>query len=625
MQIIKNFKPIGILFLFFILQFYAKAQPFVITSDSLAENVEKNIDRYPDQIRINLLLKLAIYHINADPRKTAELSTKAIAQIRELDNPKYDITLLHSYIMAGNSYHKLGSEYFASNAYLNAYDIAEKINNESLQLLALKNLSNALMNQSNYLMAVEYLNRAEKIAFKQNKKDVLNALQIQLAEAYIFLNRTDSAKFILNNLFVDLTDTTDLIVNHINYSKVKVIEKDFIGAQRHLNEALLLSKSINNDSLAYECYSQLARTSALVNNFFEAEFYLEKAYALKKKNDNMSSLISSAEIYEKNKNYKEANAYYKRFYLAADSAIKEKDKLSTQNFTNQVDLISKAREINSLKLKNAKNEKDIKKTRLLIIISSTLFLLLVVSSYFIVNYQREKHHNLQLIVKQNEELSLKKHKEELRKAELRAAIAQLQGQEIERERLAKELHDGVGGTLAGIKMELESIFGGIKSDKKAAYLIKSLQDTYMEVRSISKNLSLPNFSSESLNENILNLIQFFPGKHDLEINFNAFPLENWDDIDINTQKEIYRMIQEAITNAIKHAKASEMDIQIVNDGTSLTMIIEDNGIGFDTNKIWSGIGLKNMKSRATVLKGELSIESEPGEGTTINLIIPLKN
>ncbi|MFB6340803.1 ATP-binding protein [Saccharicrinis sp. FJH62] len=624
MQIPIFNKSLYFLLLMISLHLNVSSQAFVISNDSIAQSIEKNIDRYPDQIRINLLFKLATYYYDSDPRKTSEFAAKAIFQIKDLENARYDIILVHSYWLSGKTYSKLGSEFAASTAFLNAYETAKKTDRQSLQLLTLQSLSKSLIKQSNYFMAIKYLRKAERIAKTLDNKKVLNNLESQLALSYIQMNRPDSAKFILNNLFLDLKDTTDLIQNHISYSKVKILEKDYDFAKRHLNEALKLSLSRKNDSLTYECYTDLARISALGNNFFDAEFYLGKAYALKKKNDNLSSLISSAEILEKNKNYKEANNYYRLFYIAADSVLKEKEKIATQNFSNQVELLNRAKEINSLKLLNAQNEKDIKKTRMLIIISSTLFLLLVVSSYFIVNYQREKHHNLQLIMKQNEELSLKKHKEDLRKVELRAAIAQLQGQEIERERLAKELHDGVGGTLAGIKMELESVFSNSKSDKKAVYLLKSLQDTYMEVRSISKNLSLPNFGSESLNDNIMNLIQFFPGKHDLEISFNAFPIENWDDIDINTQKEIYRMIQEAITNVIKHAKATELDIQIVNDGTSLTMIIEDNGIGFDTNKLWSGIGLKNMRSRATVLKGELTIESEPNEGTTINLIIPLK-
>lgn len=603
---------------------YAQTRTFKIDNDSVAKNIESNITRYPNQIRVNLLNKLAQYYLKNSPQKTIAFASKAIDQIEQFNNKKYNSLLLHTYIVLGEAYNKSQAYFLAGEAFLKATELSGEVNNDGLRLRSYLLLSNALFKQGNYYQSIKYLKQTNELASKTNNLKLKNQVLSDIAYAYLNLNRPDSAQYFLDQVLLESTDTTEIIRKQVISAEIKRTENKFHEARILLNKGLKLSIMCGETNYRYDILIEFARIYALEKKYKLAQEYLDRSYLFKPLSEDVKSLISSAHIYEENSKFEQANQYYKLFYDLADSIFREKDIIANLNFRNQVQLLKNDREITSLKVLNLQKERDIKKTRLLIIISSTLFLMLIIASYFIVNYQREKHKNLQLIIQQKEELTQKKHKEDIRKVELRAAIAQLQGQEIERERLAKELHDGVGGTLAGIKMELESVFTHIKKEKKIVYLLKSLQDTYQEVRSISKNLSLPNFSSESLNDNLQNLIQFFPGKHELDISFNAFPVPGWDDLDLKTQKEIYRMIQEGITNVIKHAKATELEIQIVNDRSSLTLIMEDNGVGFDTAQNAGGIGIKNMRSRSDLLNGDLSIESAPNEGTTISLTIPLK-
>jgi two-component system, NarL family, sensor kinase len=604
---------------------FAEGSTFTIEDLATAKKIESEINKYPSHIKFNLLLKLANYYYNSEPEKTIFFTEQATNEIKASESNKYNNLLLASELLKGKAYSKQGLEFEAGQSFLKMVILTPPSASQILKFNGLSNLSESLLKQSNYVTSLKYAREALKISESLNNTKLRIRTLMNMADAFIFLNETDSAKLLLATILNISEDTVTQINTHINYSKIYLIEDDFLNADNHLSIALDLAERINSRPLISECYFKYAQLFSSIKDYKTADEYLEKSKTNTiLKNHGIDYLLSAGLILEQNNKYEEASRIYKYASLSIDSLLSIQQHLSNQNFSSLLKILEKENEIKTLKHNNNQIEANVKKTRFLIIISLTLILFLIIAIYLIFQFQSEKNKNIQTIASQKEELTLKKHKEDIRKMELKTAIAQIQGQEIERERLAKELHDGVGGTLAGLKMELESFFSTMSKKNEMNYFLKALHNTYLEVRSISKNLSLPNFSNASLESNIKELINNFPGKNDLTINFNAFPQNHWDDIDINTQKEIYRIIQEAITNVIKHAKATELDIQIVNDYKSLVLIIEDNGIGFDMTKTWPGIGLKNIYSRASVLKGELSIESSPGESTTINLKVPLE-
>lgn len=597
---------------------------FNIDDDKTAINIEAEIDKYPTQIRLNLLYKLAKYYYSTNPEKTILFTDQAIEEIKKLNSSKYETLQMYCEVLKGNTFSKQGFEYLAGKAYFNAVLITSDETQPSIKFNNLTLLGNSLYKQKNYFQSLKFSKKAlEAAKIIGNEESITNTL-LRIAGTYINLNYNDSSKAIINSILASNPDSSLSSRCYINLSEIDLLESNFDNAVVNINKSLSYAQNNNRTHIEDRCNAQFAKLYTIKHDYILARDYINKCsrdyYHL---GNDIDKLVASGLIFEKTENYQKATEFYKQLTNVTDSLLQIQESLSNEIFSTQLKMLEKEKELNKLKVSKYQIESNVKKTRFLILVSLTLILFLIISTYLIINFQREKNKNLQIISAQKEELTLKKHKEDIRKMELKTAIAQLQGQEIERERLAKELHDGVGGTLAGIKMELESVFSTLAKKKDLSYILKNLNNTYLEVRSISKNLSLPNFISESLNDNILELIQFFPGKNNLKINFNTFPSDNWDDLDFQTQKELYRIIQEAITNVIKHAKASELDIQIVNDQSTLTLYIEDNGIGFDMSKTWSGIGLKNLYSRANVLKGELIIESAPEEGTSLNLNIPL--
>jgi len=206
----------------------------------------------------------------------------------------------------------------------------------------------------------------------------------------------------------------------------------------------------------------------------------------------------------------------------------------------------------------------------------------------------------------------------------------VENQENEQNRIAKEIHDGIGQMLTGLKFSLESINldDREKSEQKIEYLKKLSLDIIKGVRTATFNLMPPELSDHGIVSSLAKLTQELSkltGKEILFYNKTDFDQRLDSLIEIN----IYRLTQEAINNAIKYAESSHIIVQLSHSETLLSIIIDDNGKGFDMNSVdkkrnsESGMGLLFMKERIQYVNGRVFINSIPGEGTRITFNIPI--
>jgi len=206
----------------------------------------------------------------------------------------------------------------------------------------------------------------------------------------------------------------------------------------------------------------------------------------------------------------------------------------------------------------------------------------------------------------------------------------VKNQENEQNRIAKEIHDGIGQMLTGLKFSLESIDleDREKSEQKIEYLKKLSLDIIKGVRTATFNLMPPELSDHGIVSSLAKLTQELSkltGKEILFYNKTDFDQRLDSLIEIN----IYRLTQEAINNAIKYAESSHIIVQLSHSETLLSVIIDDNGKGFDINSVdkkrnsESGMGLLFMKERIQYINGRVFINSIPGEGTRITFNIPI--
>ncbi|MFZ9847163.1 MAG: PAS domain-containing sensor histidine kinase [Flavobacteriales bacterium] len=207
----------------------------------------------------------------------------------------------------------------------------------------------------------------------------------------------------------------------------------------------------------------------------------------------------------------------------------------------------------------------------------------------------------------------------------------IHGQEKERQRFSKELHDGIGQMLTAIRLQVSALEAGDNEATQAQRqkINKTIDSTIAEVKRISSNLmpsAIEDFGLLGAIEHLCNLV---PPTMVVEFVHDA----QLDSINL-TQKEkfaIYRIAQEAINNAVKYSGASKMKVLFTQVKVDESMLqIQDNGKGFKQDKLMAfyqnhtiGSGLSNMKERADLIQARFSINSQVGEGTSINLFIPL--
>lgn len=237
-------------------------------------------------------------------------------------------------------------------------------------------------------------------------------------------------------------------------------------------------------------------------------------------------------------------------------------------------------------------------------LAAMFFMLLFFTLYML--YQRKKGTANQLSILEQ-------------KKEFETTKALLEGEEIERKRIAKELHDGIGGNITGLKMKLETANQTLNS-KILSDTITALDTTLNELRRTSKNLkprTLLRYGLEKTLDDYLSSME----NSGVKI---VFQHHNLCEIpDKAKELNIYRIIQELVSNAIKHGKPKNILVQISCENRLLLIDVEDDGIGFIKENTQKNMGLDNIEVRVKALNGNFIINSEPNKGTSATITCKL--
>jgi signal transduction histidine kinase len=211
--------------------------------------------------------------------------------------------------------------------------------------------------------------------------------------------------------------------------------------------------------------------------------------------------------------------------------------------------------------------------------------------------------------------------------QLLSVQALLKGQEEERSRMAKDLHDGLGGMLSGIKLTLGGMKGNMVLTEENARLFSGallkLDQTIGEMRRVAHSMMpealLRLGLGQALSDYCNGLTESSAG---LLVNYQQFGLK--ERLPNDTEIVVYRIVQELLTNVIKHSKATQVLVQLMQQDNLLMLTVEDNGQGFKPETVLNnnGSGLSNIHSRVSYLHGTIDIKSEPGKGSSFHIEIP---
>ncbi|MBL7946352.1 MAG: sensor histidine kinase [Flavobacteriales bacterium] len=232
----------------------------------------------------------------------------------------------------------------------------------------------------------------------------------------------------------------------------------------------------------------------------------------------------------------------------------------------------------------------------------------------------------QRLAKKEKELHHQQIDQLLSQQEMKSINAMLEGQEQERARVSKELHDHVGHLLGTIKHQLgqlEEQVADVRSEQTAQYrkVTGLLDNAAGALRRISHDMAAATLNRFGLEKALKDLRDTIHINGRLQVELNTYGLEH--PLERGVEIAVYRIIQEAVSNVLKHAQANEMSIAVTHAPGRMSVLVSDNGQGFDTNQTSHGVGLANIRSRAAALGAQVQIDSAPGKGTTISVECPV--
>lgn len=245
----------------------------------------------------------------------------------------------------------------------------------------------------------------------------------------------------------------------------------------------------------------------------------------------------------------------------------------------------------------------------------------------LIGYKVKENEKEKIIAQENQKLEKEKVMVLLKEQEINAINAMISGQEKERQRLAIELHDSVGSTLSAAKLQFEHLKKNRGSLNNEEELFKKtsklLENAYQEVRSIAHSKNSGVIAKFGLLPAIEKLAKNVSGTNKLTLEVQDFGLTKR--IDNTLEITIFRIIQELVTNIIKHANATEANISLTQHENILSIIVEDSGIGFDAKKISKkeGMGLSSIEKRIKHIGGTMEVDSAIGKGASILIDIPI--
>ncbi|OUR96033.1 hypothetical protein A9Q86_16245 [Flavobacteriales bacterium 33_180_T64] len=552
-----------------------------------------------------------LYRISGDYNKAIESLTKYQDYVEKV---KDTANLTYAYYEKGVIYSQKGDLQTSLEEFYKANTLAEAINNLEMSSMSLNSIGVVYNDLGKYEEAIDAFQKVLVIYKKQNVTgEFLGDTYNGLASSYKYQNKYNEAEEYFDKALKNYkASNSDFGVSIANFNKGLIYnkQKQFEKALAFFKRAYDIQKKNEFDSELVLTISSFAEANFELGNYSKSELLLDEGLNLDIENK-LSAKDLYFELYRVNEiknNYQKALRYHKTYTKYKDSIYSKENIKSINLLQKQFETEKKDKAILRQQLALERKDNQIKnKSNQMNLLYGLLFFLIVFSILgWLVFQQKQKRKNLELV-------TLK------RESQVKSLEALIKGEEKERFRIAKELHDGVNGDLSAIKYKLSSLLE--MNNKVIKEAITMIDNSCEHVRAISHNLvppSLENFNLVEATENYC---------HDLDVvNHQKITFQYLGStikLSKNTEVNTFRIIQELVTNALKHADASEINVQISHRDNVIQITIEDNGKGFDRNAIKTdGIGLNNIQSRVDYLNATLDFISNPN-GTSYTIDIDL--
>ncbi len=527
----------------------------------------------------------------------------------------------------GSLYNDLGASYSlindldnAQKYYNQSIEISEKNNDSASLVLTYFNLSFVFIDMQEWEKAIQYLKKSTLYA-GTGKMKIFAFDSYARAAAILFKVKRfeEGEKFLrdLNALMPQVELDLDKIYYHNAYGEYYFAKGDLNSALSNHQAAYKFSLVWRDPYYIADEALDLGRVYSKLNKTDSAEYYYRIAFDTAKAYNYMPKirfiLNEWSGYYANIGNYERAYQLRTQLLNFTDSLVALQNHNHILLFDARYQSIRRENQIKQLESDKKLQQFSIRqKNTLNYILIATAATILIISLLSYRNYrQRQKFQQLRI-----NELETQQ--------QLTATEAVLKGEEQERTRLAKDLHDGLGGMLSGIKHSLSAMKGNLimTPDNQLAFerSIDMLDSSISEMRRVAHNMMPEALVKFGLDTALRDFCNDINQSGALKVTYQSIGLQN-EAIEQTTAITIYRIVQELINNTMKHAAAKTAIVQVSKENNHINVTVEDDGKGFDTSILRkaNGIGWSNIQSRIEYLKGTLDVQSVPGKGTSVHI------
>lgn len=457
-------------------------------------------------------------------------------------------------------------------------DAGERYHDTKSMLISMNNLGNCYMETGRYHEAIDLFTRQKEIGKQIHRKRSVELALVNLGMAWFDLGDAANMKKIADEVRAyepnfNRDDASNLSYVHLIYGYDYTLARKYDAAKKEYLISLDLAQKDSLSALIEQNYVALATIAFAKSDFVRGNYY---------------QLLSDF-----------VNNSIKRTELSEYGADLEK-KYETEKKEAQI----------AAQQEKIKQHTLITATAIAGAIILLLALILVYRNYVIKQKLQQQRIS---------ELETEK--------QLAATEAILKGEEQERTRLAKDLHDGLGGMLSGIKYGFQAIKQNmILTPENADAFERSidmLDNSIREMRRVAHNMMPENLVKFGLDTALKDFCADIDTSGVVSIHYQSIHLDEAS-LPQLTSITLYRIVQELINNVLKHAAATTILVQLSKMDDQITITVEDNGCGFDPAALHStkGMGWSNIYNRVEYVKGKVDIHSAPGEGTSVHIEIP---